>query len=201
MAALLCAGMVLIPLVALRGRGAPAARAASARPARSAASRRPVVGDAGGPPATLLGVEAAAVASAAPASFATPLAAAGRAPAEASVAAAHAALLVTRPAVPSAPKPALVPPRPVPVPAPVGPPRLEAGIASWYWAPDGTCAHPTLPFGTILHLYDLTTGRTTTCRVDDRGPYAGGRVVDLAPDVFARLESVSDGVAHVRISW
>jgi len=83
----------------------------------------------------------------------------------------------------------------------VGPPRLEAGVASWYWAPNGTCAHPTLPFGTILHLYDFATGRTTTCRVDDRGPYAGGRVVDLAPDVFARLEPVSDGVAHVRISW
>jgi rare lipoprotein A len=201
-AAILCAGMVLIPLLALRGGSTATSKVAAGRPDRvTASTRRPVSVDGEAPPATLLGIEAAAVASAAPATFATPLAAASQAPVNAGVVAARAALLAPPPATPHPPKVALVVPRSVPAPAVVGPPRLQAGVASWYWAPSGTCAHPTLPFGTILHVYDFATGRTTTCRVDDRGPYAGGRVVDLAPDVFARLEPVTDGVAHVRISW
>ncbi len=44
-----------------------------------------------------------------------------------------------------------------------------------------TCAHRRLPFGTRLHVTDLDTGRSIVCRVNDRGPFGRGRVVDLSP--------------------
>jgi rare lipoprotein A (peptidoglycan hydrolase) len=77
----------------------------------------------------------------------------------------------------------------------------ETGPASWYPAAPGTCAHPTLPFGTVVTITDLATGTTATCTVDDRGPYEGGRIIDLSPDVFAQLAPDSAGVIEVRITW
>jgi rare lipoprotein A len=77
----------------------------------------------------------------------------------------------------------------------------QTGPASWYDAAAGTCAHKTLPFGTVVTIVDLDNGNTTTCRVDDRGPYEGARIIDLAPDVFGKLAPVSQGVINVRISW
>ncbi len=43
-----------------------------------------------------------------------------------------------------------------------------------------TAAHPTLPFGTKLRVTDVKTGRSVTVRVNDRGPYVPGRVVDVS---------------------
>ena len=103
-----------------------------------------------------------------------------------------------RPAPPASVHPTTLPPTSAPPPPPA---PTQRGLASWYWAPNGTCAHPTLPFGTVLTIVDLTTGKTATCRVEDRGPYATGRIVDLSPDVFARLEPLGDGIADVTISW
>ena len=45
---------------------------------------------------------------------------------------------------------------------------------------DLTAAHPTLPFGTKLRVTDVSTGRSVTVRVNDRGPYVPGRVVDVS---------------------
>jgi hypothetical protein len=82
-----------------------------------------------------------------------------------------------------------------------GPVHVNEGGASWYGAPSGTCAHRTLPFGTTLTVTNLANGRTTTCRVSDRGPYIRGRIVDLSRDRFAALASTSQGVIPVRIGW
>src|SRR5436853_7663802 len=61
-------------------------------------------------------------------------------------------------------------PRPTPAPAPAG--NSQTGGASWYdAAPPGTCAHRTLPKGTVVHITDLSNGATATCTVEDRGPY------------------------------
>ena len=43
-----------------------------------------------------------------------------------------------------------------------------------------TCAHRTLPFGTILNVRDIKTGRSVQVRVTDRGPFGRGRIVDLS---------------------
>ncbi|MGH3850828.1 MAG: septal ring lytic transglycosylase RlpA family protein [Pseudonocardiaceae bacterium] len=82
--------------------------------------------------------------------------------------------------------------------APVG---TEEGGASWFGAPRETCAHKTLPKGTVVRVIRLSTGTETNCTVTDRGPYIPGRVIDLSTDTFARLASIGTGVIDVRIEW
>ncbi len=86
-------------------------------------------------------------------------------------------------------------------PAPVAPRPSQTGPASWYGAPAGTCAHPSLPLGTVVTVTNLSNGRTTTCRVEDRGPYQGGRIIDLSEATFSQLAPPASGVIEVRISW
>ncbi|GAC1380357.1 MAG: hypothetical protein NVSMB4_09330 [Acidimicrobiales bacterium] len=87
-------------------------------------------------------------------------------------------------------------------PAPANTQHSQSGPASYYdEAPSGTCAHPTLPFGTVVSIVDTDNNRTASCTVQDRGPYAGGRIIDLARDVFMRMAPTSAGVINVRISW
>jgi len=81
------------------------------------------------------------------------------------------------------------------------PRNSQTGGASWYDAPAGTCAHRSLPFGTIVTVTNQSSGASTTCRVADRGPYVAGRIIDLSRDTFARIASTSSGVIEVRITW
>ncbi|MBW3669484.1 MAG: septal ring lytic transglycosylase RlpA family protein [Actinobacteria bacterium] len=81
------------------------------------------------------------------------------------------------------------------------PPRTQTGKASWYQTTDGTCAHRTLPFGTIVKVTNLANGRAVSCRVADRGPYVAGRIIDLDREGFEQLASASTGVIDVRIEW
>jgi rare lipoprotein A len=60
-----------------------------------------------------------------------------------------------------------------------------------------TTAHPSLPFGTRILVTNKSNGRSVTVRVTDRGPYAGGRILDLSSGAFARIAPHSSGVAQV----
>jgi rare lipoprotein A len=62
-----------------------------------------------------------------------------------------------------------------------------------------TAAHPTLPFGTRLRVTDVATGRSVTVRVNDRGPYVPGRVVDVSSSAADALGMVGKGVANVKL--
>jgi rare lipoprotein A len=62
-----------------------------------------------------------------------------------------------------------------------------------------TAAHPTLPFGTKLRVTNVSTGRSVTVRVNDRGPYAKGRVVDVSYSAAEALGMVNRGVANVKL--
>jgi rare lipoprotein A len=62
-----------------------------------------------------------------------------------------------------------------------------------------TAAHPTLPFGTKLRVTDVKTGRSVTVRVNDRGPYVPGRIVDVSYSAALSLGMVGKGVANVRL--
>ena len=62
-----------------------------------------------------------------------------------------------------------------------------------------TAAHPTLPFGTRLRVTDVATGRSVTVRVNDRGPYVPGRVVDVSYSAAQTLGMVGRGVANVKL--
>ena len=70
--------------------------------------------------------------------------------------------------------------------------KIQRGHASWYqhgrrtangeaFNPDGmTAAHRTLPFGTRVRVVNEKTGRSVIVRINDRGPFVGGRIIDLA---------------------
>ena len=62
-----------------------------------------------------------------------------------------------------------------------------------------TAAHRTLPFGTRLRLTNVATGRSVTVRVNDRGPFVPGRVVDVSYSAAETLGMVRRGVAKVKI--
>lgn len=90
----------------------------------------------------------------------------------------------------------------------------EQGEASWYGpgfagrpTANGeifdprqlTAAHPTLPFGTRVEVRNLDTGRSVVVRINDRGPFVGGRVIDLSRAAAEAIGLIASGVAPVRI--
>jgi len=78
----------------------------------------------------------------------------------------------------------------------------EEGSASFHdYANPRTCAHRTLPFGTVLTVTNLDNGKQTTCVVNDRGPYVAGRIIDLSKTSFSQIASTSTGVIRVSIDW
>lgn len=64
---------------------------------------------------------------------------------------------------------------------------------------DLTAAHPTLPFGTKLRVTDVKSGRSVTVRVNDRGPYVPGRIVDVSHSAALELGMIGKGIANVRL--
>jgi rare lipoprotein A len=63
-----------------------------------------------------------------------------------------------------------------------------------------TAAHRTLPFGTRVRVENLDNGRTVIVRVNDRGPFVGGRVIDVTRAAAEELDMVRSGIAKVRVS-
>lgn len=86
------------------------------------------------------------------------------------------------------------------------------GYASYYgsgyktasgerFSPKGyTAAHRTLPFGTKVRVTNLRTGRTVIVRINDRGPFIRGRIIDLSLGAAQRIGMIAAGVARVRIT-
>lgn len=106
---------------------------------------------------------------------------------------------------------------PTSAPAPAGAPTRahpQEGIATYYADAlhgratasgepydkrDKTCAHRSLPFQTRLVIERIDTGKTAVCRVNDRGPFGKGRVVDVSRALAEELEIVQAGKARVRV--
>jgi rare lipoprotein A len=92
-----------------------------------------------------------------------------------------------------------------------GTPRASQGIASFYSegartasgekfdASQLTAAHPTLPFGTRLRVTNVTNGQSVMVRVNDRGPYVPGRIVDVSYSAADKLGMVDGGLARVKL--
>lgn len=64
---------------------------------------------------------------------------------------------------------------------------------------DLTAAHRTLPFGTRVLVTNLYTGQQVTVRINDRGPYAGDRIIDLSAGAAEQIGLISSGVGTVQI--
>lgn len=90
------------------------------------------------------------------------------------------------------------------------------GIASWYGqdyqgkpTADGeifdrnnvTGAHPTLPMPVNVRVTNLENGRSIIVRVNDRGPYVNGRIIDLSEHAAELLDFRSEGLARVRVTY
>ena len=90
----------------------------------------------------------------------------------------------------------------------------EEGIASWYGRPyhgrktaSGeiynmygiSAAHRTLPFGTNVRVHDLDNGRDVQVRINDRGPFVEGRIIDLSYGAAKALGMAVAGIANVRL--
>jgi rare lipoprotein A (peptidoglycan hydrolase) len=85
------------------------------------------------------------------------------------------------------------------------------GMASYYWEPQAlasggrfnpngmTAAHKTLPFGTRVRVTHLGNGRSVEVKINDRGPYVAGRIIDLSKAAAGVIGMTAQGVAHVAV--
>jgi rare lipoprotein A len=94
---------------------------------------------------------------------------------------------------------------------------IETGVASWYGGNDGfegkptasgeiydssrlTAAHRQLPLGTIVDVQNVETSRTVRVRINDRGPFVKGRIIDLSRAAAQEIGVIGPGTANVRIA-
>lgn len=92
-----------------------------------------------------------------------------------------------------------------------GPGHKLAGLASFYWQPQMTAngeifdprqmtaAHNTLPFNTKVRVTDVRTGRSVVVRINDRGPYKPGRIIDLSQAAAQSIGMASVGITPVKL--
>ena len=64
-----------------------------------------------------------------------------------------------------------------------------------------TAAHKTLPFGTKVKVTNLANGKTVKVRVNDRGPFIAGRIIDLTRKAAKKIDMVNAGVVKVKIRY
>jgi rare lipoprotein A len=91
----------------------------------------------------------------------------------------------------------------------------ETGVASWYGEPfhgrrtaSGevydmeamTAAHRTLPLGTVVRVDNRDNRRSVVVRINDRGPFVRGRIIDLSRAAARRLDMLGPGTARVRVT-
>jgi rare lipoprotein A len=104
------------------------------------------------------------------------------------------------------------PPATLPTPAPST--IIETGLASWYGARHHgkrtasgeifdqkkfTAAHRTLPWGSIVKVTNLDNGKSVEVRINDRGPFTKGRIIDLSRAAARAVGMVESGVSPVRM--
>ena len=89
----------------------------------------------------------------------------------------------------------------------------QLGHASWYSLPSNitangermdpnelTAAHRSLPFGTRVLVENLANGRSVVVRINDRGPFIGGRIIDLSKAAANSIGMINTGTAKVRVT-
>lgn len=91
---------------------------------------------------------------------------------------------------------------------------VQQGIASWYggrWigrltangetyqSRDMTAAHKTLPFNTKVRVTDLKSGKSVIVRINNRGPFVKGRIIDLSVRAAKELGTYDRGLARVKL--
>lgn len=92
--------------------------------------------------------------------------------------------------------------------------KLQRGMASWYGANHQgkrtasgekfnmnalTAAHRTLPMNSVVKVKSLSTGKTVLVRINDRGPFAQGRIIDVSKAAAQKLGFIKRGTDRVEI--
>ena len=93
-------------------------------------------------------------------------------------------------------------------------PTVQHGKASWYGKPfhgrltasgerydmhAPTAAHKSLPFGTRVRVTNLDNGKHTVVRINDRGPFVKGRIIDLSYGAAKKIQMLQTGVVRVKL--
>jgi len=101
-------------------------------------------------------------------------------------------------------------------PATSQPTMMETGVASWYGpkfhgklTASGevfnqekfTAAHQTLPWGSRVKVTNLANGKSVDVRINDRGPFGKGRIIDVSRAAARALGMVGQGITTVRVEW
>ncbi len=92
---------------------------------------------------------------------------------------------------------------------------IETGIASWYTSDKSeaitangerfdeaslSAAHKSLKFGTVVRVTNTTNNKSVDVRINDRGPYVDGRIIDLTPKAAAQIDMLKSGIAPVQLT-
>lgn len=92
---------------------------------------------------------------------------------------------------------------------------IETGIASWYTSDKSesltangdifnadslSAAHKSLKFGTVVRVTNLENGKSVDVRINDRGPFVDGRIIDLTPEAAEQIDMVKSGIAKVTLT-
>jgi rare lipoprotein A len=95
-----------------------------------------------------------------------------------------------------------------------GPAPYERGIASWYGKKfhgrrtasgerydmhERTAAHRSLPFGTLVRVVRVDSGMSVDVRINDRGPFVEGRVIDLSRAAAEEIDMIGEGLVRVEL--
>jgi len=102
------------------------------------------------------------------------------------------------------------------IPVPSQPTMMETGLASWYGpkfhgklTASGevfnqekfTAAHRTLPWGSRVKVTNLDNGKSVDVRINDRGPFGKGRIIDVSRAAARALGMVGRGITTVQVEW
>ncbi len=94
--------------------------------------------------------------------------------------------------------------------------KVQIGKGSWYGKAfhgkrtangerynmyDYTAAHRSFPFNSMVKVTNLKNGRSVIVRINDRGPYSGGRIIDLSYLAAKKLGYVKQGVAKLKLQY
>ena len=78
--------------------------------------------------------------------------------------------------------------------------KVHTGVASWYaWTGTLAAANPWLPMGSYVRVTNRDNGKSVIVKINDRGPFGNGRIIDLDKVAFAQIASVGAGTANIKM--
>ncbi len=78
--------------------------------------------------------------------------------------------------------------------------KVHTGVASWYAFKGGLfAANPWLPMGSYVRVTNRDNGKSVIVKINDRGPFGNGRIIDLDKVAFSQIASVGAGVANIKM--